>query len=61
MSEQEDRRRFARADQVRVMAEQERREGRLPDMRKIEKEAHARADRIDAHQDRGIKGSITGS
>lgn len=51
MNEYESRKR-GREDLVRVQAEQARKEGKIPDMRRIEKEAHARADRIDSKRDR---------
>lgn len=54
MGEFEQRKR-GREDLIRVMANQERKEGRVPDMRRIEKEAHARADRLDAKKDRNIR------
>ncbi len=55
MGERDDMRKRAREDLVRVQANQERKEGKLPDMRRIEREAHARADRLDAKKDRNIR------
>lgn len=51
-----ERRKRGRDDLVRVQADHERKQGKLPDMRRIEGEVNRRADRIDAHRDRNIKG-----
>ena len=55
MGEEYDRRKRGRDDLIRAMANQERKEGRWPDMRRIEREAHQRADRLDVKQDWNIK------
>jgi DNA-directed RNA polymerase subunit E'/Rpb7 len=53
MSELEERRRFARQDQIRVQAEHERKHGREPNMRQIEKSTQERCDVLDKKRDWG--------
>lgn len=52
MSEQEERRRRAREDLVRVQKEHAQKQGQaLPNMREIEKKAQERADMVDRKRD----------